>query len=138
MHGVTLASLARDFGWFVEDEEAVNAVESALRTGAKVGLWMESGEGRELLGGATGRVEVVEEVRMLWQKALGAALVVTHRLLEEELEGLPFPVGVVRPRDLSVGLDCDRGVTLEEVEGCVFEGLREGRLAWASVRKLGS
>lgn len=136
MSEVTLASLARDFGWVVEDEAAVDWAERVLRRGGRVGLCVDPGLKAGLLGGATGCVEWVEEIGGLKGEGLEAAFVVTHRLVEEELRGLPYPAAVIRPRDLAVGLECERGISPAEVERGVSQGLRGCGLAWSSVAKL--
>ncbi|MFQ5692102.1 MAG: cobalamin biosynthesis protein [Nitrospinota bacterium] len=136
MSDVTLAALARNFGWVIEDEAAVDAVEGALRGGGKVALWADSGGPEALLSGATGRVHHVKDLGDLRRETFEAALVVTHRLVADELEGLAYPAAVIRPRDLAVGLECEAERPLEEVERSVLLGLRQSRLAWGSVARL--
>lgn len=109
MNEVTLASLARNFGWAMEDEDAVHSAEAVLRAGGRVGFCTEYGARGDLLWGATGRVDVVEDIQGLKRESWKAAFLVTHRLVDEDLKHLGFPVAVIRPKNLALGFDSEGG-----------------------------
>ncbi|MFQ5912070.1 MAG: cobalamin biosynthesis protein [Nitrospinota bacterium] len=136
MSEVTLASLARNFGWRIEDDEAVHRVEAVLRNGGRVGLWVDHRDQGDLPWGVTGRVELLDDPRRLKKEDFEAALVVSHRLVEDEVKGLSYPVAVIRPGNLALGLECACELFLEEVQAGISQGLRACRLAWDSVAKL--
>jgi len=136
MTQVTLVSLARNFGWGVENESAVHAVEDALRSQGSVGFCSEFGEREDLLWGATGRVEILEDSQQLRNRSFDAAMIVTHRLVEEQIRDIPYPVAVIRPKNLAVGLINAEPVGGEELQRRVRDGIRSFGLAWGSVAKL--
>ncbi len=136
MTQVTLVSLARNFGWGVENESAVHAVEDALRNKGSVGFCSESGDREGLLWGTTGRVKILEDSQQLRNRSFDAAMIVTHRLVEEQIRGIPYPVAVIRPKNLAVGLSNAEPVGGAELERRVRDGIRHSGLAWGSVAKL--
>ena len=144
MNEVTLASLARNFGWGMEDEDAVHSAEAVLRAGGRVGFCTEYGARGDLLSGATGRVDVVEDIQGLkrgggnWE----AAFLVTHRLVDEDLKHLGFPVAVIRPKNLTLGFESEGEgggggeISADEVERAVSQVLRQSGLASGSAAGL--
>ena len=96
----------------MEDEGAVHSAEAVLRAGGRVGFCTEYGARGDLLSGATGRVEVVEDIQGLKRGGGGsweAAFLVTHRLVDEDLKRLGFPVAVIRPKNLVLGFESEGG-----------------------------
>lgn len=138
MNEVTLASLAQNFGWGMEDEDAVHSAEAVLRAGGRVGFCTEYGARGDLLSGATGRVDVVEDIQGLKRGNWEAAFLVTHRLVDEDVKRLGFPVAVIRPKNLALGFESEGGggISADEVERAVSQVLRQSGLASASVAGL--
>ena len=136
MNEVTLASLARNFGWAMEDEDAVHSAEAALRAGGRVGFCTEYGARGDLLWGATGRVDGVEDIQGLKRESWEAAFLVTHRLVDEDLKHLGFPVAVIRPKNLALGFESEGGISPDEVERAVSQVLCRSGLASGSLAVL--
>ncbi len=133
MSEVTLVSLVKNFGWVVEKDSAVQAVENALRSRGKVGLCSEIENREGLFWGATGRVEVLDDPGQLQGRSFDAAIVVTHRLVEEQLSGIPYPVAVIRPKNLVVGLSSVKPVETEDLELRIRNRLLQFGFAWSSI-----
>ena len=109
---------------------------TALRSQGSVGFCSEFGEREDLLCGATGRVEILEDSQQLRNRSFDAAMVVTHRLVEEQIRDIPYPVAVIRPKNLAVGLINAEPVGGDELKRRVRDGIRSFGLAWGSVAKL--
>ena len=66
-----------------------------------------------------------------------AALVVTDRLLTAEEEAALLRNGVLyRPKSLVLGIGCNRGTAMEEIEHVILETLSELKLSVKSVRNM--
>lgn len=133
MSQVTLASLVKNFGWVVENELAVQAVENALRGKGSVGLCSEIENRKGLLWGASGRVEILDNPQQLQSRLFDAAIVVTHRLVEEQISGISYPVAVIRPKNLIIGLSNIKPVETGEVEQRIRDRLLHSGFAWGSI-----
>jgi cobalamin biosynthesis protein CbiG len=133
---VTLASLARNFGWVVEDEGAVHSTEAILRSGGSVAFYADHEKEEGRLWGATGRVKPIKDIGLLKEGRFEAAIVVTYRMCDNELKDLPYPVAVIRPKVLILSLKSDSGLSVEETREEIDRGLRRCGLAWSAVAKM--
>ncbi len=136
MARVTLASLARNFGWVVEDEGAVHATEAVLRSGGRVAYYADHAEGEGRPWGATGRVEPINDIATLKKESFGAAIIATYTVCDNEVEDLSYPVAIIRPKVLIMGLRSNFALTLQETMEEIESGLRQCRLAWSAVSKM--
>ncbi|WP_019912303.1 cobalt-precorrin 5A hydrolase [Paenibacillus sp. HW567] len=131
--------LGREFGWRADSFAPMKTVSAAVVNGEAVAFLQERGERGWLPPGA----ELPEHVRLcgsmaeLQETPFSAAIVVTDRLLtERETAALGERAVVYRPRSLVLGMGCNRGTSMEELEAVVLETLAELRLSLLSVRNL--
>jgi cobalt-precorrin 5A hydrolase len=84
-----------------------------------------------------GHIKVYASTAEALQEPFNAALVVSDRLLEPEEEEQLLSNGVLyRPKSLVLGIGCNRGTALEELEAGVLNTLQELRLSVKSVRNI--
>lgn len=133
--------LGREHGWRADSFAPMKAVSAALVNGEPVAVVQESGERDWLPPGAALPEHVrlfagTEELRQSGYRC-HAAIVVSDRLLEEAEAVIPADLTVVyRPRSLVVGLGCNRGTSVEELEAVVRDTLAGLKLSLVSVRNL--
>ncbi|MHA6531524.1 cobalt-precorrin 5A hydrolase [Paenibacillus sp. BAC0078] len=131
--------LGREFGWRADSFAPMKTVSAAVVNGEAVAFLQESGERGWLPPGA----ELPEHVRLCGSMAelrefpFSAAIVVTDRhLTEPETTALGERTVVYHPRSLVLGMGCNRGTLLEELEAVVLGTLAELGLSLLSVRNL--
>jgi cobalt-precorrin 5A hydrolase len=129
--------LGRDLGWALEGIENVTAVSACVVNDEPVGIFQEAGEptfwpkGRPL----PRNLRTLQSLEALASTPLSACLIVTDRLITLPL-ALARKTVVYRPKSLVLGVGCDRGVPLEELETLVLKTLQERGLSFLSVRAL--
>lgn len=133
--------LGREYGWRADSFAPMKAVSAALVNGEQVAMVQESGEPDWLPPGAVLPEHVrlfasMEELRQSGYRC-HAGIVVSDRLLTEADSGIPAAGTVVyRPRSLVLGLGCNRGTSVEELEAVVLHTLAELGLSLGSVRNV--
>ncbi len=127
------------FGWEMENDERVTSVSAAVVNEERVLIVQESGEtgwwtwNRPL----PGHFQVVSSTSEVCDQEFDAALVVTHRCLSPAEARRFLQNGVLyRPKVLVIGMGCNRGTALEEIEQAVTETLAVLHLSIKSVRNL--
>lgn len=141
VHGTLAVDLlGRRWGWRVEGEEAVTRVSAAVVNGDPVGIYQDAGEtgwwspGRPLPAHLTVHATLADLVAA----SPAAALVITDRLVADEVAPLAGRCLVYRPRTLAVGVGCNRGTTAEEIVAAVRDVLRAHGLSPLSLHHLGT
>jgi len=81
-------------------------------------------------------LRVYHTVEALLGAERDAAIVITPRLLPDDTLDSLRPVAVLRPRVLAVGVGCNRGTTMEEIEGLFMAVMAKGGLSPLSVRNV--
>ncbi|MGZ4106949.1 MAG: cobalt-precorrin 5A hydrolase [Tumebacillaceae bacterium] len=131
----------RQFGWEIESFEHATPVSAAVVNEEPVAIVQESGETNwwnyeKPLPSHLRTFASTEEaiaVRDEWN----AALVVTHRVLEEEETNVLLRNGVLyRPKNVVLGIGCNRGTDLSEIEEVIEQALRDLRISIKSVRNV--
>ncbi|MBL0385815.1 cobalt-precorrin 5A hydrolase [Tumebacillus sp. ITR2] len=135
----------RQFGWQIESFERATPVSAAVVNEEPVVIVQESGEENwwsfdkplpdhfRVVGSA----DEALELRTEWP--WNAALVVTHRLLSTEQELALLANGVLyRPKNIVLGIGCNRGTSLEEIESVITDTLQELNFSPKSVRNIAS
>ncbi|WP_046175242.1 cobalt-precorrin 5A hydrolase [Domibacillus indicus] len=130
----------REFGWTFEYDRFLTQAAAAVVNEEPVLIVQESGEpdwwkhDRPV----PAHIKTAASVEEALETPHNAALVVTHRLLDEaELEGLRYPV-VYRPKSIVLGIGCNRGTEAEEIEQVIDEVLDDLSLSKTSVRSISS
>ncbi|WP_018132724.1 cobalt-precorrin 5A hydrolase [Effusibacillus pohliae] len=130
--------LGREFGWQLDDDRHVTPASAAVVNEEPVAVIQETGEPgwwrrKSPIPPQIQVVRSLEEARAVRPQGFNAVLWITDRLLAEpELAIAPYRV-IYRPKSIVVGLGCNRGTSLEEIENVVFATLDQQRLSWKSV-----
>ncbi|MGH7319135.1 MAG: cobalt-precorrin 5A hydrolase [Candidatus Rokuibacteriota bacterium] len=127
--------IAMEIGGEVDDFEVMKKVSAALVDGDPTGVLDLTGvDPPSLRGPLKGTVKIFPTLDALRDSTVVAGIVITNQLLD--LSDFRRPVVLVRPKNLDVGVGCNRGTTADEVVGAIEQVLREHRLAIKSVRTL--
>ncbi len=128
--------LGRDLGWTTEGEEFITPVSAAVVNEEAVAFVQETGElqwwNRQ---SPLPKNIVVTTLDALEKDAdrFSALLLVSDRVIDI----LPIEKRVLyRPKSLVLGIGCDRGTSLEQIESFVFAQLAAAHLSFKSVRNV--
>lgn len=129
----------RELGWVVDSFDKATPVSAAVVNEEPVALIQETGERNwwRYDKPVPVHIKVYASTAEALQEPFNAALVVSDRLLEPEEEEQLLSNGVLyRPKSLVLGIGCNRGTALEELEAGVLDTLKELRLSVKSVRNI--
>ena len=129
----------RQFGWQIESFEHATPVSAAVVNEEPVVILQESGERNWWTYDKPlpEHFSVVNSVEEALARQWNAALVITHRLLSAQEQEALLKNGVLyRPRNIVLGLGCNRGTSMEEIESVVTETLSELGFSLKSVRNI--
>lgn len=137
--------VGRKFGWVIDDFSTVTAVSAAVVNEEPVAFVQETGEKnwwmRETPIPPTIRcfsslAEFLHPASSIEHPA-SALLLVSDRIIpESDLGNLAAKTVTYRPKSLCLGMGCDSGVTVEELETLVFSTLKSAGLSEKCVRKI--
>ncbi|MBO8171527.1 MAG: cobalamin biosynthesis protein [Bacillaceae bacterium] len=126
----------RRFGWEYESEEKLTPVSASVVNEERVAVVQESGEKNWWTYDAPlpQNIKTYDSIDRALADQPDAALVITHRLLNEE-ESRILENGVLyRPKVLALGIGCNRGTSAEEIESVIKETLDELQFSIKSVK----
>jgi cobalt-precorrin 5A hydrolase len=127
--------LAKDLGWLIEDLSRVKILNALMLEGKEIAVVDHHDEVRNYCAGK-GRLSCHDS----FDKAVGSGasgfLFVTNRLIPEQL--IPQATLVLRPRNLCLGIGCNRGTSAEEIESVVMAQLKRLALSFKSVKCVAS
>ncbi|MGG1654262.1 cobalt-precorrin 5A hydrolase [Paenibacillus sp. NRS-1780] len=129
----------RELGWVVDSFHKATPVSAAVVNEEPVALVQETGERNwwRYDKPVPAHIKVYASMAKASQEPFNAALVVSDRLLEPEEEERFLANGVLyRPKSLVLGIGCNRGTAVEELEAGVLDSLNELRLSVKSVRNI--
>ena len=126
---------ARLTGLRVEPLAQVKDLNRLLLEGERIALVDQRRRLAWLFAGTPG-VELHDNVATALRSGAAGLVLVSHRRLPER-DGLPY-VLMLRPRDLVVGIGCNRGTNADEIEAAVLNELERAALVFASVARLAS
>ena len=135
--------LGRELGWIVEGDENVTRVSAAVVNEEPVAFIQETGE-KKWWTRPTPLPSTIEcfsswegvEAKQIEGKKYSAVLIVTDRLRSAFPLQIQDRLVLYRPKSLVLGMGCDRGASLEEIEGLIRETLEKNGLQFSSVRTL--
>lgn len=129
--------LGRDLGWALEDFKNVTSVSASVVNDEPVGIYQEAGEPLALVHKSPlpKNIRVIPSLDTFIKAPLKAYLIISDRLFEIPHD-LTKKTVIYRPKSLVLGVGCDRGVSLEEIDSLVLETLKTNRLSFLSVRAL--
>ncbi|ASR45491.1 cobalamin biosynthesis protein CbiG [Paenibacillus kribbensis] len=131
--------LGRELGWVVDSFDKATPVSAAVVNEEPVALIQETGERNwwRYDKPVPAHIKVYSSMAEAAREPFNAALVVSDRLLEPEEEERFLSNGVLyRPKSLVLGIGCNRGTDVEELEAGVLGTLQELRLSVKSVRNI--
>jgi cobalt-precorrin 5A hydrolase len=129
--------IAVEIGGEIDDFEKMKQVSALLVDGQRVGVLQLSGlPVKSLQSGLKENIVLCESIDALNQADCKGAIVITERLFPEGEIRLS-EVCYVRPKNLSVGIGCNRGTAADEFEE-LFELLKAHRLSFKSIKSLAS
>jgi cobalt-precorrin 5A hydrolase len=127
--------LAKDNNWIIDDITKVKTLNSLLLDGKEIAVVDRSGKVRSWFHGR-GRLTFFETfVEATSSKAEGM-LFVTNQFFPNQTQYNSLLV--LRPRDLVLGIGCNRNTSMEEIEEFVDTNLRRAFLSLKSVLKIAS
>ncbi len=133
--GVAPDVIAMEIGGEVDDFEVMKKVSAALVDGDATGVVDLTGvQAPSLRGALKPNVKVLPSLEALRDSPVAAGIVITNRLLD--LTDFRRPVVIIRPKNLVVGVGCNRGTSADEIVGAVGEVLRGHGRSLKSVRRL--
>jgi len=126
---------ARDAGLVVEPVSHLKTLNRLLLEGKTIALVDGQRRIAERFAALPGVMQCDNFATALNANAAGL-VVVTHRILPQlqHQEALL----ALRPRDLVVGIGCNRGTSAEEIEAALCDSLQQAGLAFASIARLAS
>lgn len=126
------------FGWVWDSAEKLTPVSASVVNEEPVAIVQESGE-RDWWMYDTPLPENIVSYPSI-QDALAAkpnaTLIVTHRLLTKEEEAILDNGIVFRPKNVVIGMGCNRGTSAEEIEEVIVSTLAELHISIKSVKAL--
>jgi cobalt-precorrin 5A hydrolase len=127
--------IAMEIGGEVDDFEAMKRVSAALVDGDATGVVDLTGVNPPSLAGALKpNVKVLPSLESLQESRVAAAIVITNRLLDPARFG--HPVVILRPKNLVVGVGCNRGTSAEEITGAIETVLVDHEFSIKSVKEV--
>ncbi len=131
--------VGRKFGWTIDDFSTVTAVSAAVVNEEPVAFIRKTGEKNWWMRSTPlpANIHVLESVQSMSDRTISAVLLVTDTMnIPKELGNLAGRTVVYRPKSLCLGMGCDSGVTVEELERLVAATLEANDLSIKSVRKI--
>jgi cobalt-precorrin 5A hydrolase len=124
--------LGRELGWTTDLEQNITKVSAAVVNEEPIAFVQLTGE-KNWWRRDTPLPKNIHIVSLDEARGYKTALIVTDRLVDNAFHSKAV---VYRPKSLVLGMGCDRGVTLEQVEEFVFSTLERHGLSFKSVRNL--
>lgn len=127
--------VARDCGLVIEPVVHLKTLNRLLLDGAKIALVDQRNRVTGVFASVPG-VTAYENFAIATRSNADGLVFVTHRYLPHLLNQPEMLA--LRPRDLVVGIGCNRGTDAEEIEAAVRSKLKQAFLAFASIARLAS
>jgi cobalt-precorrin 5A hydrolase len=127
--------LAKEQGWIIDDISRVKLLNTLLLDNEEIGVVDPTGKVRDQLHGR-GTITYHDSLAEAVSGDARGFLLVSNRLLSPEFN--PEKVLVLRPRNLTLGIGCNRGTPADEIEEFVSGHLRELSLSLKSVCTIAS
>lgn len=127
--------LAKEQGWAIDDISRVKVLNSLLLDGEEIAVVDPSGQARCWFHGR-GRLCFYETIALAMDSRARGFLFVTNRHVPSQSQ--PDNLLILRPRNLVLGIGCNRGTPAEEIENFVSMQLRRAFLSLKSVKCIAS
>ncbi|WP_226665303.1 cobalt-precorrin 5A hydrolase [Metabacillus litoralis] len=128
----------RKFGWVWDSAEKLTPVSASVVNEEPVAIVQESGERNwwNYDKPLPSHITVYETMEEAIRAKPKAALLVTHRLLSNEEQQLLHNGVLYRPKVITLGIGCNRGTSLDEIEQVIQETLKELKFSIKSVKAI--
>lgn len=127
--------LAKEQGWAIDDISAVKTLNRLMLDNERIAVVDQSGQSRRWLHGR-GNVSFYDTFSGALASGAHGFLFVTNRHIP--LESRPANLLILRPRNLALGIGCNRNTPLDEIQEFVETHLRRIFLSPKSVRCIGT
>ncbi len=128
----------QEFGWQLEGWDKVTSISASVVNEEKIGIYQDAGErdwwryDRPL----PSYIQLFSSLDDLKGSGCKAALIITDKVLGEEYSGLLKKAVLYRPKTLSVGIGCMKGVPQEDIEKAVLSTLAGHCLSPLSIKNV--
>ncbi|APV45097.1 cobalt-precorrin 5A hydrolase / precorrin-3B C17-methyltransferase [Dehalogenimonas formicexedens] len=133
-HNLSPDNLAARYGWLVEPGSDLTGLAAALVNGDPVGVFQDSGE-TDWQATVNGYVTVYPSIDTIKNGKVAARLAITNRMVELDHA---IPSVVFHPRNLVVGIGCNRGTTATEIDKAINTICQRYGLSPMSISSLAS
>lgn len=126
------------FGWEWDSPEKLTPVSASVVNEEHVAIVQESGETNwwHLESPMPDHLKIYPTIQQAIEAKPDAALVITHRILTKQEEQILENGVLYRPKNVVIGMGCNRGTSAEEIEQVIQETLEELQISIKSVRAL--
>lgn len=130
--------LGRRFGWQWESAANLTSVSADIVNEEPIAIVQESGEKDWWMHDAPipPNIRLFPSIGEAMEASPKAALVISHRLLSEQEEGILANGILYRPKVIALGIGCNRGAAAEEIEAVIKQTLRELQFSIRSVKAI--
>lgn len=124
------------FGWMWDSEEKLTSVSASVVNEEHVAIVQETGEKNWWMYDRSmpDNLNIYSSTTEAIMAQPRATLLITDRLIEEQEEVLLENGVIYRPKSIVLGIGCNRGTSMEEIEQVIDEALAELRLSKKSVK----
>ncbi|MFS0590077.1 cobalamin biosynthesis protein [Cytobacillus horneckiae] len=124
------------FGWVWDSEEKLTAVSASVVNEEHVAIIQEAGERNWWMHDRPmpANLKIYPSTNEAIVAKPQATLLITDRLLDEHEEVLINNGVIYRPKSIVLGIGCNRGTAMEEIEQVIDETLTELRISKKSVK----
>lgn len=129
----------RDLGWTIEDETHIVTASASVVNEEPLVVVQEAGERNwwKHDRAIPDHIQVVDSCEEALTKDFKAALVITDRLLPDDIRKPLLQNGIVyRPKTICLGIGCNRGTSASEIEEVIVSTLKEQQLSIQSVHSI--
>ncbi|USK31722.1 cobalamin biosynthesis protein [Bacillus sp. F19] len=126
------------FGWVWESAEKLTPVSASVVNEEHVAIIQESGEKEwwNYNSPLPETIKVYQSIEEAIHAKPNAALVVTHRNLNKNEEAILHNGVLYRPKVIVLGIGCNRGTSMEEIDQVIHETLNELHFSIKSVKAI--
>ncbi|MDQ0859228.1 cobalt-precorrin 5A hydrolase [Bacillus sp. V2I10] len=126
------------FGWVWESAEKLTPVSASVVNEEHVAIIQESGEKEwwNYNSPLPETIKVYQSIEEAIHAKPNAALVVTHRILNKSEEAILHNGVLYRPKVIVLGIGCNRGTSMEEIDQVIHETLNELHFSIKSVKAI--
>jgi len=128
--------LGREFGWILEKKENAAKVSAAVVNGERIGVFQDAGETNWWKNNTClpSNIKIYDSIGAMIDEDCSAYLIITDKLCEGLSIFVLQKCVIYRPKSLVLGIGCNRGISMDDIEEFVFSTLRNNHLSFNSIR----